>query len=180
MAEQVDALAVAQEGLFWFFSVAMLSLAGLVVLGRKPMNSAMALIGMFLCMSGLFILLNAFFAALIQVLVYAGAVMVLFLFVVMLLDVATQKEQRPTRVHAFLGLLLGGALSFEFWLALQQPLPEALQSTAVNMWEGGIVDVIKPLFTRYLLPLELVGLILLVAMIGVTNLARQHTRGADK
>src|ERR1019366_9403548 len=80
--------------LFWLFSIAML-LCGLgVITNRNPVNSAVFLVLLFVCMAGLFVLLEAFFLAVIQILVYAGAVMVLFLFVIMLLDLKPSALRR--------------------------------------------------------------------------------------
>src|SRR5882757_4444568 len=88
--------------LFWFFSIAMLLCGLLVIASRNPVASALFLVLLFVFMAGLFVLLEAFFIAAIQVLVYAGAVMVLFLFVIMLLDIKAS-ERRKFRVLSVLG-----------------------------------------------------------------------------
>ena len=80
--------------LFWVFSVLMLASAAAVVLFRNPVNSAMSLVLSFLALAALFVTLDAFFIGVIQVLVYAGAVMVLFLFIIMLLDLKADTRRR--------------------------------------------------------------------------------------
>ena len=101
------------DTLFWFFSIAMLLCGVGVIASRNPVNSAMFLVVLFFFMAGLFVLLEAFFLAAIQVLVYAGAVMVLFLFVIMLLDIKAA-ERRRFRVLAVLGGCgVAGALVWE-------------------------------------------------------------------
>ena len=157
-----------QDLLFWFFSAAML-LSGVLVIGnRNPVNSAMFLILLFINMAGLFLLLEAFFLAIVQVLVYAGAVMVLFLFVIMLLDI----KAGPPRPFKKLAVGLAGAVSLalvgEIWVLLQSPIAQSGKPL-----QGGLREVAKLLFTSYLLPFEVTALILLVAMVGALILAKR-------
>ena len=91
--------------LFWIFSVLMLASAVAVILFRNPVNSAMSLVLSFLALAALFITLDAFFIGIIQVLVYAGAVMVLFLFIIMLLDFKAE-TRRKLNIAALAGVLL--------------------------------------------------------------------------
>ena len=158
------------DTLFWFFSIAML-LCGVGVIGnRDPVNSAMFLVLLFFFMAGLFVLLEAFFLAAIQILVYAGAVMVLFLFVIMLLDVKAS-ERRKFRVLAVLGGLgVAGAFAWELRIVLGKPV----QSLATNgEFRGGLKDVLAPLFANYMLPFEVTALLLLVAIISVVLLSKK-------
>src|SRR6476620_599218 len=80
--------------LFWFFAFLMLVFGGAVILNRNPVASALCLVVSFLGLSALFMSLDAFFVCIIQVLVYAGAVMVLFLFIIMLLDIGAEERRR--------------------------------------------------------------------------------------
>ena len=98
--------------LFWVFSVLMLASAAAVVLFRNPVNSAMSLVLTFLALAALFVTLDAFFIGVIQILVYAGAVMVLFLFIIMLLDLREEKRRR-VRFSAWVGggIVVGGFLA---------------------------------------------------------------------
>ena len=94
------------NGLFWVFAALALLCGALVILSRNPVASAMFLVLTIASLAGLFVLLNAFFLAAIQILVYAGAVMVLFLFVIMLLDL---KVEQRRKIKAF--CLMGGLVS---------------------------------------------------------------------
>ena len=96
--------------LFWFFSIAMLLCGALVIFNRNPVTSAMFLILLFFFMAGLFVLLEAFFLAAIQVLVYAGAVMVLFLFVIMLLDLKGEERRKIKALGIVGGVVSVGAI----------------------------------------------------------------------
>ncbi|MBM3280078.1 MAG: NADH-quinone oxidoreductase subunit J [Candidatus Handelsmanbacteria bacterium] len=156
-----------QDLLFWFFSAAMLLCGVLVIANRNPVNSAMFLILLFINMAGLFLLLEAFFLAIVQILVYAGAVMVLFLFVIMLLDIKEGARKPVKKLAVGLAAAVGLALSAEIWLAIQGPA-----APAGAPLHGGLKEVVKQLFTNYLLPFEVTALILLVAMLGVVLLSR--------
>lgn len=160
-----------QDLLFWFFSAAMLLSGVLVITNRNPVNSAMFLILLFINMAGLFLLLEAFFLAIVQVLVYAGAVMVLFLFVIMLLDIKAGSQQPFKKLAVGLAVVVGLALAGEIWVVLQAPLPQT-----GAMLQGGLRAVVTKLFTSYLLPFEVTALILLVAMLGVVLLSRREAK----
>ena len=95
------------DTLFWFFSIALLACGVLVIASRNPVTSAMFLVALFVFMAGLFVLLGAFFLAVIQILVYAGAVMVLFLFVIMLLDIK-ERQRQHFKVFGLIGRLSKG------------------------------------------------------------------------
>ena len=144
-----------------------------VIASRSPVNCAMFLVVLFFFMAGLFVLLEAFFLAAIQVLVYAGAVMVLFLFVIMLLDIKAS-ERRKFRLLAVLGgVLVAGALVWELRFVLRQPV-QPLATT--GEFHGGLKDVVAPLFVNYMLPFEVTALLLLVAMIGVVLLSKKEMK----
>jgi NADH-quinone oxidoreductase subunit J len=161
-----------QEVLFYLFSAAMLIFGLLVITNRNPVNSAMFLVLVFFFMAGLFVLLEAFFLAAVQVLVYAGAVMVLFLFVIMLLNV-TDETRRKANLFGIVGtFLVVPTLMAEFYLILQRTELKASPSDLM-----GTTEVVgKLLFSRYLLPFEVASLILLVAMVGVILLSRKETK----
>ena len=159
--------------LFWVFGIAMLACGVGVIASRNPVNCAMFLVLLFFFMAGLFVLLEAFFLAAIQVLVYAGAVMVLFLFVIMLLDIKAS-ERRKFRVLAVVGgVIVAGALMAEFRYVLRQPVPPLATG---GEFHGGLKDVVAPLFTNYMLPFEITAVLLLVAMIGVVLLSRKEPK----
>ena len=100
--------------LFWIFALVMLGFGAAVVLNRNPIASALSLVMCFIGLSALFMSLDAFFIGIIQVLVYAGAVMVLFLFIIMLLDLRVE-TRRKTNVVAVVG---GSAVALAFFLQI--------------------------------------------------------------
>ena len=161
------------DTLFWFFSIAMLLCGVGVIASRNPVNSAMFLVVLFFFMAGLFVLLEAFFLAAIQVLVYAGAIMVLFLFVIMLLDIKAS-ERRKFRALAVLGGLgVAGAFAWELRIILAKPIEPLVTS---GEFHGGLNDVVKPLFMNYMLPFEVTALLLLVAIVGVVLLSKRELK----
>ena len=160
------------DTLFWFFSLAMLLCGVLVISSRNPVTSAMFLVALFVFMAGLFVLLEAFFLAAIQVLVYAGAVMVLFLFVIMLLNIK-EAERRHFRLLGVVGgVAVAGTLAWELAIILRRPV-ESLNPGKAE-FGGALEHVVKPLFTNYMLPFEVTALLLLVAMIGVVLLSKKE------
>ena len=160
--------------LFWLFSIAMLLCGVGVIASRNPVTCAMFLVVLFFFMAGLFVLLEAFFLAAVQVLVYAGAVMVLFLFVIMLLDIKAS-ERRKFRLWAVLGgVIVAGALAWEFRFVLRQPVQVVAAGT--TEFHGGLKDVVAPLFANYMLPFEITALLLLVAMVGVVLQSKKETK----
>lgn len=166
-----------QEVLFYIFAFLTLVFGFLVVLNplsHNPVTSAMFLVMTIASLAGLFVLLHAFFLAAVQVLVYAGAVMVLFLFVIMLLDLRAEERQRIKTVSAICGLIAVGAILFVF---LQTLLHSSLgPSPAAPTLEGSTIPLGRVLFTRFLLPFEIVSCLLLVAMIGVVLLSKKDLK----
>ena len=162
------------DTLFWFFSLAMLLCGVLVISSRNPVTSAMFLVALFVFMAGLFVLLEAFFLAAIQVLVYAGAVMVLFLFVIMLLNLKEAEHRHIRWLGVFGGVIVAGALVWELGIILKAPVVSAVTGKAD--FGGGLEAVVKPLFMNYMLPFEITALLLLVAMIGVVLLSKKELK----
>ena len=157
--------------LFYIFSALMLACALLVIVSRNPVTSAMFLILVFFFMAGLFVLLEAFFLAVIQVLVYAGAVMVLFLFVMMLLDI----RPSPASRRGLLGVAAGGFLGVAFFAELCATLNRSsLAATPKAQLDASTRAIGKLLFTDYLFPFEITSLLLLAALVGVVLLTRKE------
>ena len=130
---------------------------------RNPVTSAMFLVLTIISMAGLFVLLHAFFLAAVQIIVYAGAVMVLFLFVIMLLDLKEEQRRRIKFFGFFAAIIaVGGVISI-----LLKCLASEKAGTMVPKIEGGTNALGQLLFTQYPLPFEIVSVLLLVAMIGV-------------
>lgn len=160
--------------LFWVFSALMLLCALLVLVNRDPVNSAMFLILLFLCMAGLFLLLHAFFIAVIQVLVYGGAIMVLFLFVIMLLDLDEPRKRMAKMATVAGAFLVLAALGAIFVRVLSRPmtLPPAIAGEA----PGNLRDVIVPLFRDHLVTLELIALLMLSSIVGVVLISKREVK----
>ena len=126
--------------LFWFFSIAMLVCGLLVITSRNPVTSAMFLVLLFVFMAGLFLLLEALFIASIQILVYAGAVMVLFLFVIMLLDIKASERRKFKVLGVVGGIAVGLAFVWELAIILGQPVDGGCSTSVVGV-VGEIADV---------------------------------------
>lgn len=163
--------------LFWFFAALMLVFGAAVVINRNPVASALSLVVSFIGLSALFISLDAFFIGIIQVLVYAGAVMVLFLFIIMLLDLRAE-ERRKINIVAFAG---GLAVALAFFAQIvsvvwqvrgaDQQFP-ALASPRTD----DVHAVGRLLFDNYNLPFQIIGVLVLVATIGVIVLSKRELR----
>ena len=161
-----------QDVLFYVFAALTLLCAVLVIanpFSRSPVTSAMFLVLTIISMAGLFVLLHAFFLAAVQILVYAGAVMVLFLFVIMLLDLK-EEARRKIKFFGFIaGLIAVGGIISAFFKALSTAKGGADEPTL----EGDTIALGKLLFTQYTLPFEIVSVLLLVAMVGVILLSKK-------
>ena len=163
--------------LFYVFALLTLAFGVLVVanpFSRNPVTSAMFLVLTVISMAGLFVLLHAFFLAAVQVLVYAGAVMVLFLFVIMLLDLKEEERRKVKKLGLVAGLISIGAIVFIFIRSLFAANPSKHLPTPTA--EGATISLGKLLFTNYLLPFEIVSLLLLVAMVGVILLSKKDLK----
>jgi NADH-quinone oxidoreductase subunit J len=166
------------QDIFFYIFAALTLLCGFLVvanpLSRNPVTSAMFLIVMMACLAGLFVTLHAFFIAAVQILVYAGAVMVLFLFVIMLLDL---KEETRRKFNVFgigAGIIAVGGIAVI--LIFKVILPSGVGANKQPAIEGSTVVLGRELFTNYLLPFEIVSVLLLVAMVGVILLSKKELK----
>jgi NADH-quinone oxidoreductase subunit J len=163
--------------LFYVFAFLTL-LCGVLVIAnpfsRNPVTSAMFLVLTIISMAGLFVLLHAFFLAAVQILVYAGAVMVLFLFVIMLLDLKDEERRKIKMFGLIGGWVSVGAIVTIFVKSILTVQPGAHLS--VPVLEGETAALGKLLFTQYLLPFEVVSVLLLVAMMGVILLSKKDLK----
>jgi NADH-quinone oxidoreductase subunit J len=162
--------------LFYPFAALTLLFGFLVVanpFSRNPVTSAMFLVLSIVSLAGLFVLLHAFFLAAVQVLVYAGAVIVLFLFVIMLLDLKEEGRRHFSRFGVGAGVVavvaLGGVITYTL---LVSPI---VPSVTAQM-DGGTASLGRLLFTQYLLPFEIVSVLLLVAIIGAVLLSKKDLK----
>jgi NADH-quinone oxidoreductase subunit J len=165
-----------QDALFYIFAFLTLVFAFLVIanpFSRSPVTSAMFLVLTIASLAGLFVLLHAFFLAAVQVLVYAGAVMVLFLFVIMLLDLKAEERRKIKAFGLAGGLVSVGSILFIFLSSL---LHAPVGGAASPALEGGTAQLGKLLFTEYVLPFEVVSVLLLMAMVGVVLLSKKDLK----
>ena len=149
-----------------------------VVFSRSPINSVIALIICFIAMGGQYILLNAQFLAVVHIIVYTGAIMVLFLFVIMLLGA----EQIPAEFkwkNVLPAVILGLALVVEVIYLVTQKIAVTGLQLETSVAEAAPASLAKNLFTVYLLPFEITSILLLVAMVGAIVLTKQERKGAQ-
>jgi NADH-quinone oxidoreductase subunit J len=167
--------------LFFFFAACAAGSALAMVTRRNPVACAIWLIGTFFSVAAIYTLLGAFFIGIVQILVYAGAIMVLFLFVIMLLNLGSDYEDdiRGTGVQVMAGgagLLIVALLARVFAGGVQPQLGrEAGAQALLNAQaERGVVGVIaEPLYTTYVVPLQATAILLLVAVVGAVVLAKR-------
>lgn len=162
--------------LFFLFGILALAAGVGMLTARNPVNSALWLVLNLFSIACLYLTLHASFIAVIQILVYAGAIMVLFLFVIMLLNLSElpDLERIPwTRVVAFgVGLVVLAQLFYTVSLGLDV-LPEPV-AVAEAARQGSVSEIGRELFTRYALPLEVTGILLLAATVGAVLLAKKR------
>jgi NADH-quinone oxidoreductase subunit J len=181
--------------LFWLFSTIMLIGGAAVIAFRNPVSSALSVVTCFVGLAGLFIGLSAFFVGIIQILVYTGAVMVLFLFIIMLLDLKDEEKRAKALAPLAAGLSLVIAFVVQL-IGILSKTPDkeaptldaaALAGAAEKFNEGTKIAIAlkdgrlpdtqligHTLFTGYNLPLQILGVLLLVATIGVVALSKKQ------
>ena len=163
--------------LFYFFGALAVVASLLVIAQRNPVYSVLMLILSFGALSGLYVLLDAPFVAAIQIIVYAGAIMVLFLFVVMLLNAPHEETNFDERTHPMLrpgpmrfGAVLALALIAELvWALARSAPPSTFSTTPVT----SVAAIGRTLFTDYAFQFEVTSVLILVAMVGAVVLARR-------
>ena len=167
-----------------FYALAAVAVFGslLVIVQRNPIYSVLALVAAFFGLSGLYVLLEAPFVAIVQIIIYAGAIMVLFLFVVMLLNVPREDAAEwdrthplyrpwPMRIGAVLAVLLIAQLGWALWRT-----PGLTEGVGVQ--RPGVSDVGelgRVLFTDYMFAFEVTSILILVSMVGAVILARRQS-----
>lgn len=163
--------------LFWTFAALMLFFGLMVIVNRNPVASALSLVVCFLGLAALYVSLDAFFIGVIQILVYAGAVMVLFLFIIMLLDLKAEAARQLNLVALFGGavvftlflkILFDVSYGFEGGKAVFQPIDRTPQG---DVWQIGMT-----LFQNYNLPFQVVWTLVLVASVGVVLLSKRELK----
>lgn len=149
-----------------------------VVINRNPVASALSLVVSFLGLAALFVSLDAFFIGVIQVLVYAGAVMVLFLFIIMLLDLKAEQRRKLNLAAIAGGGLVTAAFIAQLWLVLKRfPLGQkGFPALRVEPPINDVAEVGNTLFSTHNLPFQVVGVLILVATIGVVILSKRELK----
>jgi NADH-quinone oxidoreductase subunit J len=166
--------------LFYVFATVAVAASALVIGQRSPIYSVMLLIASFAALAGLYVLLDAPFVAVIQIIIYAGAILVLFLFVVMLLnapkeaaDARLRPAPGPRRAGAVLGVALCAELVWALWRAamIREPTAEGAGAGAAAI--DSVRSIGQVLYTDYAFAFEVTSLLILVAMVGAVVLAKR-------
>ena len=164
-----------EQGAFYLLATVTAVSAVLMLLQKNPVNSALYLILNFFCLGGLYLTLNAQFIAMVHILVYAGAIMVLFLFVIMLLNLGDDKGMNEKLgIRRYLGIGFSVALLLELLYILGFSSANNYSELSAASVEMGTVEYIgKVLFTKFLFPFEMTSFLLLAAIIGAVLLAKK-------
>ena len=164
--------------LFYFLTFITLFAALGVVFSKNPVYSVLCLILTFFCLSGHYILLNAQFVAAVNIIVYAGAIMVLFLFVIMFLNLNqdTEATQHKSTFMKVSGVIAGGLLLVIMIAVLRDADTGTYDAANFDSQIGLVENLGKLLFTKYLLPFELVSVLFLSAMVGAVMLGKKESQ----
>jgi len=163
----------AEVVVFWILALPLIASAVGVLLSRNPVNAAMSLVAAFMCLAGIYVLLLAHLVAFLQVLVYTGAIMVVFLFVIMLLSLHDE-DLVEARWKAMQWAGVAGAIGLLAVMARAIQSAGALGFKTVGEDFGTVKAVGRLLFTQYLLPFEVTSLLLLVAIVGAVVVAKER------
>ena len=166
--------------LFFYLFAAITIASGLMVItARNPVHAVLFLILAFFNAAGLFVLMGAEFLAMLLVVVYVGAVAVLFLFVVMMLDIDYANMREGFQRHLPLGLIVGGVLLVELLVIFAGP-GTTIGVADVDLTRSNTAQIGDVIYTDYLYLFQLAGMILLVAMIGAITLTMRHREGVKR
>jgi NADH-quinone oxidoreductase subunit J len=146
----------------------------MVVLSKNPIHSVLFLIGTFFCLSGHYVLLNAQFLAAVNIIVYAGAIMVLFLFVIMFLNLRQEDEEAKTNIVKIAATIVGGTLGVIMVGVLRKSQFGTYNPYEFDSQVGMVENLGSILYNDYLLPFELASVLFLIAMIGAVMLGRRE------
>ncbi|MCC6690680.1 MAG: NADH-quinone oxidoreductase subunit J [Bacteroidia bacterium] len=161
--------------LFYFLSFIAIISALLVVVSKNPVNSVLFLIMTFFAIAGHYVLLNAQFLAAVHVIVYAGAIMVLFLYVIMMMNFNKEAEPSKTTLSQFIAVIAGGILLITLVGAVRVFDVRFATTDNVHTAIGTVENLGKVLFSKFLFPFEISSLLFLTAMVGVVLLGKKNT-----
>ncbi len=162
--------------LFWFFAI--LGIAGAIglIFNRNAVYAALSLVLNFFSIAGLYLTLQAEFLAVVQVIVYAGAIMVLFLFVIMLLNIEDEQGVNRFDLRRGLAFILGLAFVAELAVVLRSFQEKGIEG---EFSYGKVEPIGEALMTNFLFPFEIISVILLAALIGAIIVARKYTHAEE-
>lgn len=161
--------------LFYFLSFVAVFAAVLVVFSKSPVSSVLYLIIAFFAIAGHYVLMNAEFLAAVHVIVYAGAIMVLFLYVIMLLNLNKESEPHKSNLLKFAAAICAGLLMIVLVGSLKGA-DTMIQQQVANGQTGLVKNLGMILFTEFLLPFELASILLLAAMVGAVMLGKSEPK----
>jgi len=165
---------MAISNIWYFLSGLTLLSALMVVLAKNPIHSVLYLVFTFFCISGHYVLLNAQFLMAVNIIVYAGAIMVLFLFVIMMFDLKKNQPESKSSLTKLAGAVVACTLLVLFVALLRKnnlPAPSEFNFKS----QTGMVETLgKILYTEYLLPFELISILFFVAMVGAVMLGKRE------
>lgn len=159
---------------FFVFAAAAVGFAVNLLVQRHPIHSALSLIGVMASLASLYLMLGAEFIAAAQVIVYAGAIMVLFVFVIMLLNAGEEERTDRSRLAKWLGLPLILLLLSSITAILYRQFPQDLM-VRFGDFPGQTAAIGRRLFLNFLLPFEVISILILIAIVGAVVLARKQT-----
>lgn len=160
--------------LFLLFAFIAVASAISLVVQTHPISSALSLVGVMVSLAVLYLLLGAEFIAAAQIVVYAGAVMVLFVFVIMLLNAGTEHKSSKSPMVKWFGIPLFAVFIGVISFIVQGMMPKSAPVVFGTFTQGGPLEVGRALFTTYLLPFEVTSILILIAIIGAIVLARKE------
>lgn len=146
----------------------------MVVLAKNPIHSVLYLVFTFFCISGHYVLLNAQFLMAVNIIVYAGAIMVLFLFVIMMFDLRKNQPESKSNLTKLAGSVVAGSLLVVLIALVRQNNFQTPQVQGFVSQTGMVENLGKVLYSEYLLPFELVSILFFVAMVGAVLLGKRE------
>lgn len=160
----------------WYFLSALTVLSALmVVLSKNPIHSVLYLVFTFFCISGHYVLLNAQFLMAVNIIVYAGAIMVLFLFVIMMFDLRKNKPESKSNLTKIAGSVVAGSLLVLIVAAIKKSNFTAnIAAKGADSQIGMVENLGSLLYSKYLLPFELITVLFFVAMVGAVMLGKRE------
>lgn len=163
------------QWIFGILSFLAIMFALMVVFSRNPVNSVLYLVMTFFCIAGHYLLMNAQFLAIVHIVVYAGAIMVLFLFVIMLMNLNEDTEPQRTWLTKIIAGVAGGMLLFVLVGSLKGA--EQMQLSSYGASQIGLVKNLgKVLFSEFLFPFEIASILLLAALVGAIMIGKKEIK----